>query len=286
MLVSYRTRRVFFLSLAALGAVGTVMLMHSVRTAAPAPQVQTTAAPVQTAPMVLVASGELHSGQLLRSDNMRWQAWPDNAISPSYITSKQHRLEDYVGAVVRNAIATGEPITDTRVVRPGDRGFLAAVLTPGYRAVTVPITPSSGDGGFVFPGDHIDLILTLTFNDTTPNAARPQHFAGETVLSDIRVLALDQRADDQNKQASVARTVTLEVTPRQAESVAVAEAMGQLSLSLRSLQQNGTDPVPSKPSYVFDSDVTRLTPPPHVGKDPVVQVTKGDKVETDTISRR
>src|SRR5690348_9950652 len=117
--------------------------------------------PQQPATMVLVAKGTLAAGQFVRPENLRWQAWPADGIAPTYIVQGQRQLEDFVGAVVRSALGDGEPVTETRLVRPRDRGFLAAVLTPGYRAVTVNVTPSSGISGFVFPGDHVDLILTM-----------------------------------------------------------------------------------------------------------------------------
>src|SRR5260370_34203127 len=116
---------------------------------------------------------------------------------------------------------------------------MAAVLTPGNRAITVPVTPSSGLAGFVFPGDRVDVILTLTIQPGKDGEKDATERRGsETVLTDIRVLATDQRADDQKREVAVATTATLEVTPRQAEAIAVGSEMGKLSLSLRSLGQD------------------------------------------------
>lgn len=221
---------------------------------------------------VLVAAGPLSVGQFIRPENLRWQSWPDGNAPASYIMSDQHQLEDYVGAVVRTGLGDGEPLTDARVVRPGDRGFLAAVLTPGDRAVTVTLTPSSGDAGFVFPGDHVDLIVSMTLtddedgNDKGGNRAK-EHHASETVLTDVRILALDQRVDDEKKEVIVAKTATLEVTPKQAEIVAVVSEIGRLSLSLRSLAHDETEAAGESAnsglSYTFDSDATQLIRPPN-----------------------
>lgn len=256
-------RRIAFLLVAAVISIGTVLGVRSwMRTqlaarepvpAAPAPIAQ----PKQ---MVLVAKTDLPAGQFVRAESLRWQAWPDEGIAENYVVQGKGRLEDYVGAVVRSGLTAGEPISDGRVVRPGDRGFMAAVLTPGDRAVTVPVTPSSGLAGFAFPGDHVDVILTLTIQ---PEAGKdgqkegPERRASETVLTNIRVLAVDQRADDQNREVAVAKTATLEVTPKEAEIVAVASEMGKLSLSLRSLAQDPNTVAETK-THTWDSDAAGI----------------------------
>lgn len=180
-------------------------------------------------------------------------------------------IKEFVGAVVRANVMPGEPITDGRIVRPGDRGFLAAVLQPGTRAISVPINATTGISGFVFPGDKVDLLLTHSIKQ--PNSAAVRR-ATETVLSDIRVLAVDQRTDDIEGKPVVAKTATLEVTPKQAEVIAVASEMGRLSLSLRSLakQDVKTALVRKARTYTWDTEASYLIPrkkksaPKHVVK--------------------
>lgn len=193
-------------------------------------------APAQAAVQVLVAKRDLPVGTFLRPEHLRWQAWPEASLSPAYAVEGKKKLDDFVGAVVRLPIANGEPITDGRVVAPGNSGFLAAVLRPGFRAVSVPVTVTSGIAGFVFPGDHVDVLLT--HNLPQPVDGGLERRAGLTVLRDIRVLALDQKVDVKPGENGVPRTATIEVTPKQSEIVAVVVEMGKLSLSLRSLQRD------------------------------------------------
>lgn len=249
-------RRLLFV-LIALCVSGTTVLIgrawmtpHEVEAAAPV---------VSATPRVLVAQGTLAAGQFVRTENLRWQNWPVDGISSSYIVEGQGRLEDFVGAVVRSALGEGEPVTESRLVRPGDRGFLAAVLTPGNRAVTVTVTVSSGLAGFVFPGDRVDLLLTMAVQ---PENAKLQRHAAETLLTDLRVLAVDQRMDDQNKEVVVAKTATLEVTPKQAETIAVATELGNLSLSLRSIATGDARDQTVAFSHTWDSEATHLLGPP------------------------
>ncbi|HKF72839.1 MAG TPA: Flp pilus assembly protein CpaB [Stellaceae bacterium] len=218
-------------------------------------------------PMVLVAKGNIPTGFFLRPENLKWEHWPQNGIAPSYVTDAKRKLEDYIGAVVRVGLSDGEPITDMRVVRPGERGFLAAVLTPGFRAITVNVTPSSGLAGLVFPGDRIDLVASfkVEFEGKQDGGSHPARYASETVESNLRVLAVDQRVDDQNKDIVVAKTATLEVTPKQAEIIAIVAEVGKFSLSLRSMAQEN-DPGPTDKeltsSYTWDNEAARMLAPP------------------------
>lgn len=201
------------------------------------------AAPVQaeTAPQapkgkrVLVAASDLPAGTLVQPTHLRWRAWPaDDGLEKTYVVEGDRGAEEFAGAVVRQGLRAGEPVTAGRLVKPGDRGFLAAVLNPGMRAVSVAINGVTGIGGLVFPGDRVDLILTQRVKNPDGGDG-PDRRASETVLSDVRVLAMDQRTNDQKGEAKVAQIATLEVSTRQAEAVTLAVEIGHLSLSLRSL---------------------------------------------------
>lgn len=235
--------------------------------AAPAPaqrlaRPSLTEAPQPTpALQVLVARADIRTGQIVKPDDMRWQAWPDGTVSPTYIIEGRRPLSDFVGAVARAPISAGEPVTEGRVVLSGTRGFMAAVLQPGMRAVSVQVTPTSGVSGFVFAGDRVDLILTHVYEKDNLKDRQ----ASETVLRDIRIIAMDQRLDVRPGEApQVAKTATLEVTPKQAEIIALSSEMGKLSLALRSLQDSADSDGgalarnDNEPSFTRDSNVSPL----------------------------
>lgn len=216
------------------------------------------------APFVLVAGKNLATGSFVRAEDLRWQAWPNDKLSDSYLVKPKVTPQSLAGAVVRSRLSAGEPITVDRIIKPGDRGFLAAVLSPGMRAVSVPVTATSGVAGLVFPGDRVDLILSHAIRPVM-NSTAPARKASETVLTDIRVLAVDQSTNDQENKPVLAKTVTFEVTPKQVEIIEVAAELGKLSLSLRSLAHKGDDDSTriasiSSTSHTWDTDVSPLLP--------------------------
>tara|TARA_R110002153_G_scaffold79270_4_gene202378 strand:+ start:1561 stop:2508 length:948 start_codon:yes stop_codon:yes gene_type:complete len=192
---------------------------------------------------VLVARVDLPAGTFLKPNNLEWQPWPEDGIHDYHIIkpATEDRADDYVdpmqaldGAVVRVNLRAGEPVTKVRVVHPGERGFLAAVLEPGFRAVSVPVDATTGIAGFVFPGDSVDVLMTMQLRDQREDAKQNRYFS-QTVLKRVRVLAIDQQVDKQEGEALIAKTATLEVSPKEAERIAVSLQMGQLSMSLNSL---------------------------------------------------
>src|SRR5438270_12561252 len=186
---------------------------------------------------VLVARLGVQRGQILKPDDLVCQDWPEATLDKSYVILGTRTPESFAGWVARNPIAGGEPLTESKIIAPGDRGFLAAVLRPGMRAISVPVTVTTGISGFVFPGDQVDLLITyqVPAQNTAGSTGGYEHKAAETVLHDVRVIAIDQRLESKAGEAVVAHTATMEVTPKQSEIIALAGEIGKLSLSLRSL---------------------------------------------------
>lgn len=225
------------------------------RQAAPA----ATAAPrPSVGPMVLVAAVDLPAGSFLQPSSVRWQAWPDVELPPSYFVKGVRGEDQAVGAVVRYALTRGQPLTDGGLVKPGERGFLAAVLAPGMRAVSVPVDEASANAGLIFPGDRVDLVLAHSLAGEAATGT-PARRAAETVLEDVRVLAMGRRlvATAGEESSIQARTVTLEVSPEGAERVALVTELGKLALSLRSLARDETSRTAAEPRVTWDSDVSR-----------------------------
>jgi len=234
-----RLGRVGLIGAALVLAIGTAMLVQNWLEAERASMKPEAAKPAPST-RVLVAKTNVGVGQFLSADNVKWVDWPSGGVQATYYVEGKRQVTDVAGSVVRYAMSAGEPITEGKIVSPGDRGFLAAVLQPGMRAVSVPITVTSGISGFVFPGDRVDIVLVHVYKQGTGEGDRDKR-AGETVLNDVRVLAVDQKTDTKKNEPILARTVTFEVNPKQAETLALANEMGKLSLSLRSLASTGGD---------------------------------------------
>lgn len=220
----------------ALGAAfGVNMMMKD----ASAEQARAAKAPKPKGPQILVAVKPLSAGTIIREDAFRFQPWPAELIKQAYFIKGKANIATLSGTVVRFPISAGEPVTTGALVHPSDRGFLAAALSPGMRAVTIRVDTEAGVSGFIFPGDRVDVNLT---HDVTVQSDYSRNVeASETVVQNIRVLATDQRvvAQDETGKTPVKKyqSVTLEATPEIARRLAVAEAMGSLSLALRPLAE-------------------------------------------------
>ena len=223
-------------------AIGTAMAARSMFAGAATPEA--TAATAQPeGPKVLVAKRALPVGTIITADAVGYQLWPKEMVQDAYFIDGEADMDKLLGTVVRHQITAGEPVTQGSLVKPGDRGFLAAALGPGMRAITVTVSAKTGVSGFIFPGDHVDMMLTQSVASQDEG---PELKTTETVLRNLRVLATDQSTETETTPEGKTvvrqfRTVTLEVTPRIAEKIQVAETIGTLSLALRSLADNQSD---------------------------------------------
>jgi pilus assembly protein CpaB len=205
---------------------------------------QAAAAPVPVGPKVLVAKKALPAGTIIDPESFAYQPWPKELMQSAYYVegSPDGDPRKLLGTVVRYPITAGQPVTRGSLVGPQDRGFLAAALGPGMRAMTVPVNVNSGVGGFVFPGDHVDIVLT---QNVSGGGDGPPLKVSETIIRNVRVLATDQRISEKDEdgktQVRTFSNVTFEVTPKLVEKIAVAQSLGTLSLSLRSIADNGAE---------------------------------------------
>jgi pilus assembly protein CpaB len=231
--MTWRRLAIVLLLLAAGGLGGIAM-----RGQQPARVAEAAAAPPPPPPAavarVLAAARALPSGTLLNEADISIVEVPTPPADSLLVTASA--LSDFRGALVRRFVPPGAPLTREDIMHPGERGFLAAVLRQGYRAISIGVDAVTGAGGLVAPGDIVDLVLVQTLNASEAPAAR--RVIAETVETGLRVIAIDQQITQggQNSvigQQRVARTVTLEVTPEAAERVAVAEQLGRLAITVR-----------------------------------------------------
>jgi pilus assembly protein CpaB len=210
---------------------------------ASAPVASAVPAPVPEGPEVLVATRSLPVGTIIDAEALRFQRWPEGLVQPAYFIKGKPGINAaaLIGAVVRNEITAGQPMTQGALIKPGERGFLAAALGPGMRAVTVGVSPTSSVAGFIFPGDRVDMVLT----QDVAGGEGPPLKVSETIIRNIRVLATDNRLSslgpDGKPVVERFSTVTLEATPKMAEKIAVAQTIGGLSLALRSIADNSAE---------------------------------------------
>lgn len=224
-------------------AIGAIYL---VRTLEAAPQAAAELVPVVIAEpkdeiMVLTAARDMRPGEKVRPGDVEWRTFPKKGLSPRFLTEQANpeALTRFVGHYVREPVWASEPITGLKfadVNKPG--GFMAAKLTPGMRAIAVPISVESASGGFILPDDHVDVVLSYTMRrEGGGKGGGAGDTVTETVLQDVRVLAIDQTIKEVEGQVVVVgSTATLELTPRDAERLEQANSMGSITLLLRSLR--------------------------------------------------
>ncbi len=254
-------RSVVLIGIALLIAGVTAMLARNLVSTPPEPGEQQVVVQVVDSKMkILVAAINMPVGHFIKREDMVWQSWPDETVHDRYIQQDSEiNIESLVGAVSVYPISSGEPILDTRLVKPGNRGFMSAVLPSGMRAISVRITATTGNAGFVFPGDRVDILLTHQIE--IENKDRKKARVSETVLRNIRVLAINQSTDNPTHTPSIGKTATLEVSPKDAEKISLIKNMGELTLILRSLgkseDENTQQAAADKQTYTWDSDVSK-----------------------------
>src|SRR3984893_5333210 len=186
---------------------------------------------------VLVAKSDIGLGQSVTPENLQWQTWPAATASNHFIrrNERPEATKEVAGSIARAPFLAGEPIREPKLVKANGSGFMAALLPSGMRALSTEISPETGAGGFILPNDRVDVLLTRRDRETEKATGVEAHVS-ETILTDVRVLAIDQTIEEKNGQrVVVGRTATLELSPRQAETLAVSRQRGVLSLALRSL---------------------------------------------------
>src|SRR5271155_5744090 len=228
------TARIVVLAIA-VGAGGIAAYLASGSDNKPAP-----AAPVAQLPTVdvLVAKSDIGLGQSVTPDDLQWQTWPAATASNNFIrrTDRPDAMTQVAGSIARSPFIAGEPIREPKLVKGNGAGFMAAILPTGMRAVSTEISPETGAGGFILPNDRIDVILSKRDKNPDNRAGVTDIVNSEIILTNIRVLAIDQAPKEKDGQnAVVGRTVTLELKPEQTETLARARQSGTLSLALRSI---------------------------------------------------
>lgn len=196
---------------------------------------------------VLVARTALPIGKLVNAGELEWQKWPQQGLSKSYIvrTSRPKAIEELSGTITRSPFLAGEPIKEQKLIR-SDRGFMSAILPKGQRAIAVQVSALNTAGGFVLPNDRVDVILTRQRS----NGGNRQDWVSETILENVKVLAIDQTIEDKDGEKAVVgrETATLELSPSETEIIAQAQQLGSISLALRSIADSQPDSQAVAPS--------------------------------------
>src|SRR5438876_1041268 len=229
----------------AIGSAGLAIYMAKGLVGRKSTQVETVEVTKFSTVDVLVATKDLQMGERLIGGSIGWQSWPKTTVSGLMVTSETQpdAKTKYETARARSAIFEGEPILDKKLVMPDENGFMSAILPKVMRAISVTASAETGARGFILPNDRVDVLLTRKVDDGSTQKGA----SSETVLTNVRVLAIDQTfrpKGDEDKEYVVAdKTATLELDPRQTEVISMAQDIGQLSLTLRSIRENDGVPL-------------------------------------------
>jgi pilus assembly protein CpaB len=226
----------------AIGAGGIAALLAGRSDPPPPPPPPEPVAQLETAE-VLVANTEIGTGNTVSDKDLRWQTWPAVAAGANFIRKSERpdAINQLAGSIARAPVSDGEPIREAKLIKANGSGYMAAILPTGMRAVSTDISPETGAGGFILPNDHVDVILSRRDKDAEQANGGNEVHVSETILNNVRVLAIDQTVEEKNGQrVVVGKTATLELSPRMSERLALAHQLGTMSLALRSLVDSGT----------------------------------------------
>lgn len=208
---------------------------------------------------ILVARTDIGLGQVVKSDDLQWQSWPTATASGSFMRrdTNADAIKDVTGSIARAPFIQGEPIREQKLVRADGSGFMAAILPSGMRAVSTEISPETGAGGFILPNDRVDVLLSK--RDKNPDRSGSDIVNSEVILTNIRVLAIDQAPKEKDgTNALIGKTVTLELKPEQTETLARARQSGVLSLALRSIADNNAADVKTDNNRVRQGETVNV----------------------------
>jgi len=243
------------IKVAILGGTALVLWFAIQKFAAPAPATNTEVAPIVKQVEyveVLTANTNIPIGTRVTADHLSWKPWPKESVQPNLITNEEsdrpEAIQELEGSIVRSEIFEGEPINEAKLVRAGNSGVMAAILSPGMRAVTTRISVETAAGGFIQPGDHVDVILTEKFNLQNNNTGnqnsggivRDEVNVANILFENVQVLAIDQNfaTDPESEAYVIGSTATFELSPSDATLLQEAQSSGEISLALRGLNSS------------------------------------------------
>lgn len=238
----------------------------------------------------LLAKRDLSAGSFVQvPQDVDWAEVPPNSITDAHIREGTVQLGVFNGAVVRRQLRAGDLVTQDALMTSREGGFMSAVLENGFRAISVAVNPTSGNAGFISPGDRVDMIVTRKVRNSNSSGGSDEQIVSETFIEDVRVLAVDQQLDNPENKAILAKTVTVQVSPDQAEKIAVAAEIGKISLVLRSAamdvkkqedtQNTGAEPVDMIDAVVGASSQEDTQSQERGTMAPRIRVIRGDVVE-------
>ena len=297
---------------AAIAAIGLALVVRMMWPQASAEQPQNVVIQAEPTSQVLVASTDLVAGHRLTASDLTWKPWASKDLNPLYIvdgasgaaiaeaglvqkasaaaadavdlTPKTGAAQDYVGAVVRDPILAGEPIVERKLIRAGDAGYLSSLLEPGMKAMALRVSVETAAGGFILPGDRVDVILSREVTDRMSDGSELKRNVITTVMRNLKVLAVDQSATrTEDNMAVVGATATVAVSGPDAEALALARAEGDLSLVLRSYADM-LDPSGRVPGAISSGGSRRVSVPSAGAQDRTVTIYRQVQPEVVTIS--